>query len=91
MAVVRFPGWALQAFVWLWPEALARTLVSAGTHELASRIDLKECTSYVEKPYNPGQRAVRKVAKAFRLRSELIEVHILNESAEIKKPLGAVS
>ena len=40
--------------------------------------------------YARGQYVHRQVAKAFRLRSDLVEVHVLNGTAEIKKPHGAV-
>ena len=73
-----------------WPEELGQTLVSAGTHELAYRLDVKECTKYAQKPYDPGKHTQKAVAKALRLRSELIEVHVPTDTSIIKEPLGAV-
>ena len=42
------------------------------------------------RPYDPGKHTQKAVAKALRLRSELIEVHVLKDTTIIKKPLGAV-
>ena len=64
--------------------------MSAGTHELAYRLDVKQCTKHVQDPYDPGRHTKKKVAEALRLRSELIEVHVLKDTVRIRKPLGAV-
>lgn len=71
-------------------EALGRTLVSAGTHELAYRLAIKKCTQYAQDPYEPGKHTQKEVARALRLRSERIEVHVLKGRTMIKTPLSAV-
>ena len=69
---------------------MATTLVSAGTHELAYRLDIKKCTQYAQSPYEPGKHTQKEVARALRLRSELIEAHVLKDRTRIRKPLSVV-
>ncbi|CAK0806782.1 unnamed protein product [Prorocentrum cordatum] len=73
-----------------WPEELGKTLVKAGTHELAMRTTLKELRIWNNGEKIPSRPTVNGVAKAYKLRKELIDVRVLRGTEEIPLPRGAV-
>ncbi|CAK0825490.1 unnamed protein product [Prorocentrum cordatum] len=73
-----------------WPDDLGKTLVAAGTHELARRSSPKEMRIGSNTTKSPSKQVVNAVAKAFRLRKELIDVRVLTGTEEITPPRGAI-
>ncbi|CAK0854830.1 unnamed protein product [Prorocentrum cordatum] len=72
-----------------WPDDLCKTLVSAGTRELARRADLKKLGVGENVANVPSQQTMRLVADEFKLRKDLIDVRMPRRSEAIPPPRGA--
>ncbi|CAK0827876.1 unnamed protein product, partial [Prorocentrum cordatum] len=65
-----------------WPDDLGKALVRAGTHELARRTIPKEMGIENGTARSPSKQIVNAVAKAFKLRKDLIDVRVLTGDEE---------
>ncbi|CAK0847357.1 unnamed protein product [Prorocentrum cordatum] len=65
-----------------WPDDLGKALVGAGAHELARRTSPKEMAIGNGTARSPSKQIVNAVAKAFKLRKDLIGVRVLTGDEE---------
>ncbi|CAK0808101.1 unnamed protein product [Prorocentrum cordatum] len=72
-----------------WPDDLGKALVGAGTHELARRTSPKEMGIGNGTARSPSKQIVNAVAKAFKLRKDLLDVRVLTGDEEVPPPRGA--